>query len=258
MEEATASKLRTDVGHIDVSHVDKFDTKISPENVITEFDKPVYPEYDATVLGTTYRAPKNILTRATRKMGKMMGVIPRNVTYKALDFDLNLLKGTCLENIALTDLDVSIIKIIIRDYMLIFHNNPIEIRSKIINEGIPVYCEFRNLMTNRDTYFLEKYPNIAYKFLKSVIQHVMVDENPIELRNELTDVIHMTNTQLKDYNLSTNLQNRFINLMNSTFYTEGQGSEYLGKTRGGKTRVGKRRIRRCKKRRTKHNRRYKK
>ena len=235
-EQADASRIRTDVGYIDPKHLDRVDTHIRPEDVQTEFGEVVYPENDVRVLGTTYRAPNNksMLTKATRKVGKMLGVVPRNTTYKSLDFDLDLLKGTCLENITLTDLDISVLKPTIEMYMQNFRDNPIETRDRIINENIPIYCEFRNLMTNRDPYFLDKYPNISSNFLSSALSSA-----PRTLTNYLSNTLNMSDRELKNLNSSIDIIPRiegFTNLMNRTFYTEGQGSQYLGK-HGGKRRT---------------------
>ncbi len=164
IQPTTAHRLSTDVEVIDIADVNKTDPIISPDDIIVDTDTneyDIYPEYEspAKVLGTIYKKRhKNVFKRATRKFGKMLGIIPKYKIYSDLDLNLELFRGTCLENIKLTDIDYAIIKA----WLTIMAYD--EERERILVQS-QKYCEYRDLILKKDPDFMAKYPSITTNVL---------------------------------------------------------------------------------------------
>lgn len=234
------NRIRTDVSHI--PHSDQVDSHIKPEDIQVDFGEIVHPEKNARVLGTTYRKPKSKLTRFTRKLGKLLHIIPKKnkTTHTHLDFDTTIFENTCLRNVILTDTDVAVLKILFDIYRNDF--------SELLIQDI-WYCALRKFMIRRDNEFLEKYQNISIQYLLSSLtkSHQFIETTLIP---KLARLLSKSDAKLKHINslirIPSDIQD-FIHSMNRTLYTEGPGAEFLGK-RGGKKRTKRyRRSKKCRK-----------
>lgn len=257
IETTVNNHIRKDVYYIPPS--DQVDYHIKPEDIQTDLGEIVYPETDAHVLGTTYRKPKSKLTRFTRKIGKLLRIIPKKnkTTHTHLDFDTTLVEKTCLRDVVLTDIDIAVLKPVFDTYREENHISLSELREQMLlyfGDRIAIYCVVRRKMIERDPEFLEKYQRLSIYYLYSILTKP-VSFLYTTLIDELGFTLSKTDSRLKDENLIINKPEtvhieEFLNSMNRTLYREGDGAEFLGK-RGGKKRTKRykknRRSKKCRK-----------
>jgi hypothetical protein len=82
---------------------------------------------------------RNMGTRISRSLGKMVGLIPRNkmITRKGLDVDMDKFEGSCLDGLALTDKEIGLIKFLFRNE---------EKGHPDLRRYITRYCEMREML----------------------------------------------------------------------------------------------------------------
>jgi hypothetical protein len=238
---------------------------------VTNIPEADFKDYEGDVIGTTYKEPepplppvppKSMTQKAIRKVGKMTGLIPRipkdttvperisdETVLGELDFDTNILEGTCLEGKALTLNDIEALNDFSKQ--LSKSMGPIDssefVKRKLI-EALPLYCKAREKMFIKDTAFNENYSNFYYTTL---IYALFNDTKKV---NELlAKVKSYSPAELNIYNFTSNDMKR---PQNGLHYTEGRllpppVNEPLPKNIGGKHKTKKNKSKKSKTRKSK-------
>lgn len=161
---------------------------VPTQNIITDFqDIPTAEKklYEGKVKAVTYKTrttpPKSKTRRFINKIKKILKIKDKKLTENVLtelDFDTTFLKDTCLEEIALTIIDIQIMKNFIKEFA-----NPVMGQNEIKNNA-QMYCDTRKKLLEIDPYFYSKYPNIFYVTLKFAL------DDKQQSINDMIDTCH--------------------------------------------------------------------
>lgn len=219
-------------------------TRLHPRDVFSKLKPSVEAEtipINASVLGTTYKNRDNF-TRVYRKLGKITGIIPRTEpgTYRNIDFDDTIFKGTCLQHDVLTVDEINVILSNLR-----FNRD----KEAYIMRVAPKICEIKSRLMEKDPNFINKYLHIYLAILSLILSEYENSDNLIDLMMMFVDTA--TPQQLarrdasfrsSDFAPGSDLTER----INTAFYDEGTGYQYLRKAGNGRKKTKRVKLKRKK------------